>query len=90
MLWIVARQAICPQGFSRQELWSGLPFPPPENLPDPGIEPTSLVSPALAGGFFITSTNGKLTSFFTGAQICPVLSTPPPDLCSLPGTPVKV
>ena len=40
------------QGFSRQEYWSGLPFPPPGNLPDPGIEFPSLVSPALAGRFF--------------------------------------
>ena len=40
--------------FSRQEYWSGLPFPPPEDLPDPGIEPVSPVSPALAGGFVIT------------------------------------
>ena len=38
--------------FSRQEYWSGLPFPPPGDLPDPGIEPASLMSPALAGGFF--------------------------------------
>ena len=38
-------------GFSRQEYWNGLPYPPPGDLPDPGIEPTSL---ALAGGFFIT------------------------------------
>ena len=36
-------------GFSRQEYWSGLPFPPPGDLPDPGIKP---VSPALAGKFF--------------------------------------
>ena len=35
--------------FSRQEYWSGLPFPPPEDLPDPRLEPTSPVSPALAG-----------------------------------------
>ena len=42
--------------FSRQEYWSGLPFPPPGNLPNPGIEPTFLISPALAGGFFTTST----------------------------------
>ena len=35
--------------------WSGLPFPPPGDLPNPGIEPTSLMSPALAGGFFTTS-----------------------------------
>jgi len=42
-------------GFSRQEYWSGLPFPSPGNLPDPGIEPLSLESPALAGRFFTTS-----------------------------------
>ena len=42
-------------GFSRQEYWSGLPCPPPGDLPDLGIEPTSLKSPALAHGFFITS-----------------------------------
>jgi len=34
-------------GFSRQEYWSGLPFPPPQNLPDPGIKPMSSVAPAL-------------------------------------------
>ena len=44
---------------SRQEYWSELPFSPPGGLPDPGIEPTSLMSPALAGGFFITSANWK-------------------------------
>ena len=43
-------------GFSRQEYWSRLPFPFPGDLPDPGIKPTSLESPALAGGFFPTST----------------------------------
>ena len=42
-------------GFSRQEFWSGLPFPPPGDLPDPGIEPTSLMSPALTGKFFTSS-----------------------------------
>ena len=42
-------QAPLSMGFSRQEYWSGLPFPPPGDFPDPGIEP---VSPALAGGFF--------------------------------------
>ena len=52
--WTVARQAPLSMGFSRQEYWSGLPFPPPEDLPDPGIEPVSPVSPALAGGFVIT------------------------------------
>ena len=42
-------------GFSRQECWSGLPFPTPGDLPDPGIEPTSPPSPALADGFFTTA-----------------------------------
>ena len=42
-------------GFSRQEYWRGLPCPLPGDLPDPGIEPTPLMSPALAGGFFTTS-----------------------------------
>ena len=42
-------------GFSRQVYWSGLPFLPPGNLPDPGIEPGSLMSPALTGGFFTAS-----------------------------------
>ena len=41
-------------GFSRQEYWSGLPCPPAEYLPDPGIKPMSLKSPVLAGGFFTT------------------------------------
>ena len=50
-----ALQVPLSMGFSRQEYWSGLPCPPPENLPDPGMEPTSLQSPALAGRFFTTS-----------------------------------
>ena len=41
-------------GFSRQEYWSGLPFPSLGDLPNPGIKPTSPVSPAFAGGFFTT------------------------------------
>ena len=41
--------------FSRQEYWSGLPCPPAGDLPDPGIESTSLISPALIGRFFTTS-----------------------------------
>ena len=41
--------------FSRQECWSGLPIPPPGTLPDPGIKPTTPVSPALAGGFLTAS-----------------------------------
>ena len=52
--WIVVRQASLSMGFPRQEYWSGLPCPPPGDFPDPGIELTSLTSPALAGGFFTT------------------------------------
>ena len=55
-LWTVAHQAPLSMGFSRQEYWSGLPCPPPGDLPDPEIEPMSLTSPALAGRFFTTST----------------------------------
>ena len=51
----VAHQAALSLGFSRQEYWSGLPFPTPRDLPSPGIEPVSLASPALAGGFFTTA-----------------------------------
>ena len=51
-LWTVARQAPLSMGVSRQEYWSGLPCPPPGDLPDPGIKPASPVSPALAGRFF--------------------------------------
>ena len=53
--WTVAHQASQSMGFSKQEYWSGLPFPSPKDLPDPGIEPVSLASPALAGGFFTIS-----------------------------------
>ena len=51
----VARQAPLSMEFSRQEYWSGLPFPSPGDLPGSETEPTSLVSPALAGGFFTTA-----------------------------------
>ena len=47
--WIVAHEAPLSMGFSRQEYWSGLPFPSPRDLPDPGIELASLMSLALAG-----------------------------------------
>ena len=54
-LWTVARQASLSMGFSRQEYWSGLPFSPLGDLPDSEIKPRSLMSPALAEGFFTTS-----------------------------------
>ena len=53
-------------GFSRREYWSGLPFPPPVDVVDPGIEPLSLTSLALAGGFFTTGANvGLVCNFFS-------------------------
>ena len=57
-LWTVARQDPLSMGFSRQEYWSGLPFPTPGNL-NPGIEPTSLVRLVLTGSFFTTGPLGK-------------------------------
>ena len=52
----VACQPLLSMGFSRQEYWSKLPFPPSGDLTDPGIEP---MSPALADGFFTTEPSGK-------------------------------
>ena len=57
--WTVAYRASLSTGFSRQEYWSGLPFPPPGDLPNPGIEATSTVSPVLAGEFFTTKSPRK-------------------------------
>ena len=57
--WIVTCQVPLSMAYSRQEYRSGLPFLSPGDLPDPGIEPTSLASPALAGGFFTTATWGE-------------------------------
>ena len=54
-LWTVACRTPLSMGFSRQEYWSGLPCPPPGDLLDPGINPTSLTSPAFVGGFLTTS-----------------------------------
>ena len=55
-LWIGPCQTPLFMGFSRQEYWSGLPYPSPGDLPDPGIEPTSPTPPTMAGEFFTTST----------------------------------
>ena len=54
--WTVARQASLSMRFSRQKCWSGLPFSPPGDLPDLGVEPAS---PGLAGGFSTTKSPGK-------------------------------
>jgi len=66
--WTVAHQGPLSMEFSRQDYWSGLPFPTPGHLPDPGIKPTSLESPALAGGFFTTEPLGKLYHGITAIQ----------------------
>ena len=55
--WTVAYQALLSMGFSRQRYWSGLPFPSPEDLPDPGIEPWSLT---LQGDALPSEPPGKL------------------------------
>ena len=57
--WTASSQAPLSMEFSRQEQWSGLPFPAPGGLPDPGIAPWSPVSPAVAGGLFTTEPPGK-------------------------------
>ena len=57
--WTVAHRAPLSMGFFRQEYWSGVPFPIPGDLPDPGIETVSPVSPALAGRLFTTVPPGK-------------------------------
>ena len=53
--WTEALQAPLSMGLSGKEYWSELPRPPPGDIPDPGVEPASLMSPALVGGFFTTS-----------------------------------
>ena len=59
--WTVACQVPLPMKFSQQEYWRGLPLPPPEDLPDPGIEPTSPVSPALQADSLPLSFQGSWT-----------------------------
>ena len=63
----VARQTPLSMEFSRQDYWSGLPFPPPEDLPNPEIKPVSLESPVLAGGFLTTEPTWEAQPLF-----CPV------------------
>ena len=57
-------------GFSREEYWSGLPFPSPGDLPDPGIEPVSPVSPALQVDSLLTDQSGKLISLPEAISSC--------------------
>ena len=58
-LWPVAQQVPPSLEFPRQKYWSGLPFTLPGDIPNPGTEPVSLASPALAGRFFTTAPSGK-------------------------------
>ena len=73
--WTVAQQAPLSLGFSRQECWSGLPFPSPGDLPDPGMQPWSLMSPVYAGGFF----NQEQPKTLEGTCLC-VMKTGCDDL----------
>ena len=71
--WTIAHQVPLLMEFSRQEYWNRLPFPTPGDLPEPGIEPVSPASPAVAGRFFTTSPSGKPgmerhLAFLQGAQ----------------------
>ena len=61
--WTVPCQAPLPMEFSRQEYWNGVPFPTPGDLPDPGMEPAFLVSPALANRALITSASWEIQEF---------------------------
>ena len=66
-LWTVAHYTPLSMVFSKQECWSGLPCHPPGDLPNPGIKPTSLMYPALAGGFFTTCATWEAPSL-TGTE----------------------
>ena len=90
---------LCPWGFSRQEYWSELPWPPPGDLPNPGIErasPVTPVSPALVGGFLTASaTYGARTSTLVSFSLLLLFSwkvmsdSLQPMDCSTPGFPVR-
>ena len=68
-LWTITHQASLSMGFSRQEYWSGLSCSPPGDLPNPGIDPASLVSPALAGRFFTISVTWEAQRTWVPSQI---------------------
>ena len=70
-LWTVAHQAPLSMGFSRQEFWSGLPCPPPVDLPHTRTEPKFLISPALAGGFFTTSATWEAHTYIYSLSFDP-------------------
>ena len=70
----VACLAPLSKGFFRKIYWSGFPFPPPGDLPDPGIEPVSLTSPLMAGGFFTTSATWEAYVSFRISKILYLVS----------------
>ena len=80
--WTVARQVPLPMGFSRQEYWSGLLFPPSGDLPESGIEPESLTSPALTGRFFTTSATWKAHQQLISILMCKDLGSHHTHLCN--------
>ena len=67
-LWTVAHQSCPSMGFSRQKYWNGLSCPPLGDLPNPGIEPKSLMSPVLAGGFFTTNATWRASKRMTTCE----------------------
>ena len=77
--WTVAHSEPLSSGFSRQKYWTGLPCPPPGDLPNLGIKPTSLTSPALAGGLSTTSATWEAYAPCVCAkllQLCLTLCSP--------------
>ena len=86
--WTVAHQAPLSMGFSRQEYWSGLPFPPPADLPDLGLKPASPVSPALQVGSLLSEPSRKplAAAAAKSLQSCPTLCDPIDS--SPPGSPI--
>ena len=86
-LWTTACQTPLSMRYSRQEQWSGLPCPPPGDLLKPGIEHTSLMSPALEGGFFSTSTSwdAQRCLFIFGVPRLNIVCFLSGNSCLLPG-----
>ena len=79
-MWTVACQAPLSMEFSKQEYWSGLPFPPPGDSPNSGIKPAYHASPVLAGRFFTTEPPGKPCVLLQGQSVLAwVLWTGPLD-----------
>ena len=68
-LWTVSHQPPLPMEFSREEYWTGLPFPSLGNLPNPGSKPTSLLSPTIVGIFFTTSATWEAQAYIIGLKL---------------------